>query len=152
MTIEYSTEKFRAAWPEIETLIEAHWSEIAIDRDKIPLDVDVDQYFAMDDANRLHVLTVRDNSRLIGYHIAIVSGMLHYKSTLHAITDVYFILPEYRKGTVGLRMFKEFEQRMRNVGVQKLFTGTKRHKDMGQLFEYLGYDETERLFTKYIGV
>jgi N-acetylglutamate synthase-like GNAT family acetyltransferase len=73
---------------------------------------------------------------------------------LHGITDVYFILPEYRKGRTGIRLFKRVEEEMKRIGVQKLFTSAKLHTadgKSGRLFEYLGFSATETVYTKYIG-
>jgi len=50
------------------------------------------------------------------YHVAIVSGHLHYLSTMHAITDVYFLLPAYRKGFAVIRLFQCIEAAMSELG------------------------------------
>lgn len=154
MTTTYQVEKWRAALPEMEPLLVKHWHEIALGHDKVPLDIARDKYQAMCDAGVLHIVTVRDDGMLIGYHVAIVSGHLHYLSTLHGITDVYFILPAYRKGRTGIRLFQKVEAEMRALGVKKLITGSKLHTadgNSGRLFEYLGYAATETVHTKYIG-
>lgn len=152
--VTYQVEKWRDLRPDMEPILREHWLEIALGHDKVPLDIDHDKYNALCDCGALRIVTVRDDGRLIGYHVAIVGGHLHYASTCHGITDVYFILPEYRKGRVGIRMFQFVEADMRSLGVKKLFTGCKLHTadgKSGKLFEYLGYKATETLFTKYIG-
>jgi N-acetylglutamate synthase-like GNAT family acetyltransferase len=75
---------------------------------------------------------------------------MHYLSTLHGITDVYWIAPAYRTGRTGLRMFQAVERELKKLGVRKLFTATKLHLDQGALFEFLGYKPTERLYAKLI--
>jgi L-amino acid N-acyltransferase YncA len=108
----------------------------------------------MCDSGRLHVFTARHDRRLVGYHVAIVAGHLHYVSTLHAITDVYYVLPEYRKGRTGLCLFRAYEAEMVRLGVRKLITGAKLHTAdgrSGKLFEYLGWRPTETVYTKLIG-
>ena len=151
MTTTFQVERWSDLQAEMLPLLSKHWEEIAINRDKIPLDIDMDRYAALEEAGALHIVTAREDGELIGYHVAIVSPHLHYKSTLHGITDVYFIRPEHRKGFTGIRLFKRVEEEMRKLGVRKLFTGTKLHLDMGKVFERLGYSPTERLYTKYIG-
>lgn len=152
--ITYQTEKWRTVLPEMEPLLVEHWREIALGHDKVPLDVARERYQQLCDEGSLHIVAVRDSGQLVGYHVAIVSGHLHYLSTLHGITDVYFLLPQYRKGRTGIHLFQRVEAEMRGLGVKKLFTGAKLHTANGQsgrLFEYLGYQPTETLFTKYIG-
>lgn len=152
--ITYHTEKWRDALPEMEPLLIAHWREIALGHDKVPLDVARDRYQALCDEGALHVVTVRHDGVLIGYHVAIVGGHLHYMSTLHGITDVYFLLPQYRKGYTGIRLFQRVEKELAALGVKKLVTAAKLHTANGQtglLFEYLGYNPAETVFTKLIG-
>ena len=148
--ITFKVEKWRELYPELSLLLPKHWEEIAISHKEVPLDVDYDKYAELCDTGILHILTARDDTKLIGYHVAMICGHIHYKSTLHGITDVYYVLPEYRGRMVGVRLFKEVELSMRERGVVKLYTGTKIHHDMGRLFERLGYHETERLYTKLL--
>jgi L-amino acid N-acyltransferase YncA len=154
MTITYQLEKWKDALPEMEPILFQHWREIALGHDKVPLDIAREKYQEMCDAGHLQVVTARDDGKMIGYHVAVISGHLHYLSTLHGITDVYFILPEYRKGRTGIRLFKRVEEEMKRIGVQKLFTSAKLHTadgKSGRLFEYLGFSATETVYTKYIG-
>lgn len=151
MSTLYAVESFRALQPELVELTRHHWREIALDHDKVPLDPCWERYYDLEDRGVLCVVTAREDGRLVGYHITIVSPHLHYGSTLHGITDVYFVLPSHRKGFTGIRLLKEVEAEMKRRGVVKLITGTKRHLDLGVLFERLGYRETERVYTKIIG-
>lgn len=151
MTVHFQTEKWRDALPEMEPILVKHWREIALGHDKVPLDIARDRYQHLCDEGLLHVVTARDNDVLVGYHVAIVSGHLHYESTLHAITDVYFIVPKYRLGFTGIRMFRYIEAEMRKRGVKKLITATKLHLNIGKVLSWLGFAPTETVYTKYIG-
>jgi hypothetical protein len=122
-----------------------------MNRDKIKLEPNMEMYQALDDSGQLHVLTCRKDGQVIGYHVSIVRPHLHYKSSLSAFTDMYFVKKEHRKGMVGVKIFIEAEKSLKARGVEKLFTGTKLSLDMGKIFERLGWVETERLYTKYIG-
>jgi hypothetical protein len=152
MTVMFQVERLRDMHEEMKPLLEKHWHEIALDHSRVPLDVDWDRYMALDEKESLSVVTAREDGVLVGYHVAIISGHLHYKSTLHGVTDVYWIDPSYRQRPgVGLRLFKAVNEEMKRLGVVKLITGTKVHLDMGRLFQHLGYRETERTFTKIVG-
>ncbi|MET3133628.1 hypothetical protein AAKU55_003918 [Oxalobacteraceae bacterium GrIS 1.11] len=150
-TIRFQVEKWRDALPDMEPILVQHWHEIALGHDKVPLDIARERYQSLCDAGALHVVTARKDGAMVGYHVAIVSGHLHYLSTPHAITDVYFILPAYRRGFTGIRLFRFVEAAMRTLGVKKLVTGTKLHLDMGAILRWLGYSATETVYTKYIG-
>lgn len=150
MTI-YAVERWKDIRAEMLPMLERHWHEVALNHAAVPLDIDEAAYRRCDEAGALHIVTARQEKKLVGYHVAIVSTHLHYASTLHGITDVYWIAPENRHGTTAARMFQHVEKELKTLGVKKLFTATKLHLDQGRLFEYLGYKPVERLYTKMIG-
>jgi N-acetylglutamate synthase-like GNAT family acetyltransferase len=131
-------------------LLVRHWREIALNHADVPLDIDEAKYRELDESGALHIVTVRRQGLLIGYHVAIITTHLHYASTLHGITDVYYIAPECRHGVTGMRMFQAVERELKKHGVRKLFTATKLHLDQGPLFERIGYKPVERLYAKLI--
>jgi len=128
-----------------------HWKEVAVNQDKVPLDLDLERYHQLESQKILHVVTVRDDGKLIGYHVSIISPHLHYKSTLHAMVDLYYLNPDYRRQGVGKGMFEFVEKKLVEIGVRKVYTGTKTHLSFRTLLESLGYKETEIMFTKVIG-
>lgn len=151
MMVTYQVEDWFDCWQEMSALWHEHWEEVALNRDKIVLEPDMDCYAQYASTGALHVVTVRADGRIVGYHISVIRPHLHYKSSLSAFTDVYFLHPDFRHGMAGVRLFKEVESSLKARGVQKMFTGTKLSLDMGKIFERLGWHETERLYTKYIG-
>ena len=146
----YTVERWRDLKREMMPLLVRHWREIALNHADVPLDIDEARYKALDDSDARHIVTARRNGLLIGYHVAIVSTHLHYASTLHGITDVYYVAPECRHGVTGMRLFQAVERELKKRGVRKLFTATKLHLDQGPLFERLGYHPVERLYAKLI--
>jgi GNAT superfamily N-acetyltransferase len=158
--ITYQVEPFDTSFEEAQELLIEHWEEIALNKDKIKLAVDVTRYKELADRGALHIVTVRDASiqksawdpgKLVGYHVAIINVHMHYKNDLHGFTDIFFIHPDYRKGRIGIDLFRFVEKSMKERGVVKLMTAVKMHKDVGPIFEWLGWTETERMFSKYIG-
>lgn len=147
--ITYAVERWKdIQGPELEELLQIHWEEIALNKNAIKLAVDYDRYNQLDEANCFHVVTVRDENRLIGYHAAIISTHLHYKNDLMAFSDVYFLRKEYRKGRTGIKLFQFVEKALKERGVKKVIINTKKHLDMSKLFDYLGWHETETIYTK----
>jgi GNAT superfamily N-acetyltransferase len=149
--ITYAVEQWPDVWREASALWQEHWEEIALNRDAIPLDPDIDALNAFHASGALHIVIARCDGAIIGYHASIVRPHIHYRRSLSAFTDLYFIRKEHRRGMVGVNLFREVERSLRARGVQKMFTGTKLSLDMGRIFERLGWTETERLYTKFIG-
>lgn len=125
-----------------------HWAEVAVNRDQIKLDPDFDAYDTMARSGMLHIVVARKEGQVIGYHYTIVKPHLHYRQSLSAFTDIFWIEPKHRTGRTPLRLFQFVEKTLKARGVQKAFTGTKLSLDAGPLFKYMGWTETERLFIK----
>ena len=136
---------------EIDACLHDHWRELALDQGQVPLDKDEAAYARLAAEGQLHVVTARRDGVLVGYHASVVRPHLHYAGTLHAFVDVYWLRPDCRRGLLGLRLLREAERSLKARGVKKLMSGTKMHLDLSRLYHRLGWRETERLFTKYIG-
>jgi hypothetical protein len=158
--LTYQVEPFDTAFEEAQELLLAHWEEIALDKDKIKLDVDAERYRELDRKGMLHIVTVRDANdqkwaydpgKLVGYHVSILCNHLHYKNDFHAMTDIFFLKKEHRVGRAGIDMFLFVEDSLRKRGVVKIMTSVKLHLDVGRIFEWLGYKPIERVYSKYIG-
>lgn len=148
--ITFSVESWSDVVEEMKPLWPAHWEEVAMNKDQIKLNPDYKSYEAYEKSGALHIVVMRENGKVAGYHISIVRTHLHYADSLNAFTDVYYIEKEHRKGLAGIKLFREVEDTLKARGVQKIFTGTKKHLDMSKLLEYMGYVSTETLFTKML--
>lgn len=149
--ITYQLERFGEFYPEARILLARHWEEIALNRDEVPLDVDVAGYQGLDAAGQLQLLTVRLDSVMIGYHSTVVKPHLHYNSTLVGFVDVYYIVPEHRdKPRVALRLFKEAEKALKARGVKLVIQTTKLHSDKSKFLKFLGYQPTEIVVKKIL--
>ena len=145
---EEFTEAFKA---EMNQVIVAHWDEVALSKDKMPLNVNWADYFDRAAKGALVVITAREEGKLAGYWVLFLGENPHYQGVLLAITDIYRILPEYRKGLTGVRMFAEGEKILKDIGVKKIVTATKLHADCGSVWEKLGWIPVERIYQKWIG-
>ena len=149
--ITYMVESWFDVKDEMSSLWPLHYEEIATNKDKIKLSPDFDTYANYAKTGALHVMVVRETGKIIGYHISIIRNHMHYKESLNAFTDVYYVSKEHRRGNIGTKLFMETEKSLKERGVEKIFTGTKVSLNMSVLFNRLGYAQTEILFTKYIG-
>jgi GNAT superfamily N-acetyltransferase len=150
MNITYQVEKFNDIIAEFEEIWPIHWEEIALDKDVIKLNMDVDKYSLLANQNILLVVTARDEGKLIGYYYGLVHAHLHYKDSLTLFTDIFYILKDYRKGRIGYNLFKFVEATAKELKVQKIYMGCKLHLDLSRMLERLGYHQIEKIFTKVI--
>lgn len=149
-TVTFLVEPWSQCWRELSALWGAHWKEVATHQDTIKLAVDMQAYAHMEAAGSLHVVVARSAGKVVGYHLSFVRPHFHYRDSLTAYVDVYFVDPAFRKGMTGLRLFKFVEQSLKARGVQRIFTATKISHDKGDIFKHLGYKEVERVFSKLL--
>lgn len=148
--LHYALESWGTYWRDAEPLWKEHWLEVANDQDTIQLDVDIDRYATLDAQGKLHIVTARDaDGQLQGYYLAIADYHLHYKTTLHAYLDVFWLAPAHRRGLAGYKLFQVVQQTLKARGVVKHIQGHKVHVHgtLGTLFERLGYRKIEHVYS-----
>ncbi len=149
--ITAQVEEFMDVIEEARPLLALHWEELALDRDKVPLDPQFDVYAQRAAAGM--ILCVRQAGAMIGYFCGFVAPGLHYRTCLTLTMDIFFLAPAHRDGSpsAALKLFRAVEQEARRRGVQRWFVGSKVHRDASRLFEHLGFAQVETYYSKWIG-
>lgn len=149
--ITYQESNWQELWDEGQELFLKHWRELALDQEEIPMDLDYERYSNLGKMGMLYILTVRDNGILVGYIIMFLMPHFHYKSSgTMALADMYYLLPRFRKGPIGLRLFTELEGRLKLMGISRAHIGCKVHQDHQTMFETLGWKFTDKTFSKVL--
>lgn len=126
-----------------------HNAEIAADDDKSDLDPDWQKFDQLAAKGEDHWITVRHHGVIVGYAFVIVTTHLHRRRKLCAFYDLYWLDPDYRKGTgAGARLLAFAEETLRARGAKKSYIGTKVWKNIGPLLRRMGYAETEVIYSK----
>lgn len=136
---------------ELKQLFPMHWEELALNRDKVPLDPQYDVYLARASRGETMLVTLREQGILVGYFVGFVAPGLHYKTCLTLTMDIFYTAPWIRGGTAPLKLFRAVEAEATRRGVKRIFVGSKCHADASRLFEAMRYTEVERYFSKWIG-
>jgi hypothetical protein len=173
-SVTFHRETRAATIDEMRPLFTKHWEEIALNRDKVRLDIDENCYEQMENLGVLRVYTVRELGRLVGYAVYFVKRHPHYRGVLWAVSDIfwlerrlrtkrgifarawrkmrYFLKPHLIRATVGARFFSFIEAQLRQESVQFMHTITKvSHPAAGRVLEYLGHDHIQNGYSKYLG-
>ncbi len=130
---------------EVAPLLERHWREIAHYQTAVPLAVDFGVYERASMQKRLLILTARDEGKLIAYCVFFITRSPHYTSTLYALNDVLYVVPEYRNTRTGLALIRESEKRLRERGCQRISWHVKEKNadgslnPLGTILSRLGY-------------
>lgn len=150
--MRYAREKlFPILLDEMRPLLERHWREVALCDAFGPVDIDLDAYRRAEDADMLRIYTARDqDGKLVGYAAYFVMPNFHYQSKLVAEADVFFLLPEERRGLAGLRLLRFADAELRKGGVNIIAQKVKTAHDCGSLFKRMGYVHAENVWMKVV--
>lgn len=150
MTITHQQERFTNIIDELPPLFVKHWEEVIDDRDVIPLAPDWQGMLQADAAGGMHIMTMRDDGKLVGYCCGLTIFPMHYSTTLHGIVDMIYLLPEYRKGLVGSKLLDGMENIFRALQVKKVYILTKIQHDLAALLKRKGYTPEETSWSKLL--
>ena len=139
--------------PNIGDLLLAHWHELGIHKDTVPLDPDYQLLINCCDAGRYRVWAAYDGKTLVGYWAWWIHPHPHYRSTLTAIDDAYILSPAYRRGTNGVRLFSTSLDALRELGVKLVIGHSKNHFEaerggLAKLYRRMGFEHTDNLWSR----
>lgn len=160
MSLTCCIERLVDVLEELKPHFDPHWQELALDQAHVPLDPQYGVYLQRDAQNEVLCVILREKGAIRGYFVGFVCPGLHYQSTLTLTHDISWLHPNLR----GIDSLGELEEEMalemiyevalkeaRRRGVQRVYFGTKLHKNIGRLYERLGLVEVERYFSAWIG-
>ena len=136
---------------ELKALFPLHYEELALNQDKVPLDPQYHVYLERDKLGQVILATLREEGALVGYFVGFIAPGLHYQTCLTCTMDIFYVHPDKRGGRCGVKLFKFVENELKRRGVQRWFVGSKCHKDASWLFEFLGFNQVEIYYSKWLG-
>lgn len=151
MAVKYQQEFLDSVVDDAKPLLEEHWKEIALNKDKIKINPDWGAYYTLEAQGNLKIFTARSEGVLVGYFVVLVSPHIHYKDHLFAKNDLIYLVPEHRKGFTGVKLIKFAEKCLKEDGVSVMVVNTKNHKPFHKIMEFLKFSPVETLYSKYIG-
>ena len=149
--MHYEVEDFRDIKDELVPITQAHWEDVALNQDSVALNPDWGVYEYLQEHGNLQIVTARnDEGVMVGYVVYIISPWLHYRDHILADGDVFWLHPDYRKGLTGIKLLRAAEDFLKQYGVDFIINKVKLHKDIGPLFERMGFKPIERVYAKRI--
>ena len=149
--ITFQPESLEACMDEWKTLLPLHYRELALNQDKVPLSPRYDIYIANERADQLIFVTIRDDGELVGYFVGFIAPGLHYSTCRTCNMDIFFVHPDRRGGSAGLKLFRAVEVELRKRGVDRWFMGSKIYADASALFKRIGAEHVENYYSKWLG-
>lgn len=145
-----NVETFAGFLEELKPILPSHYEELALEKDKVPLDPQYEVYLQKEKQGEVIVVTLRETNKLIGYFIGFVAPGLHYKTCLTCHMDIFYVVKEWRGHGAGFILFRAVEEELKRRKVQRMYVGSKLHNDCSFLFEKLGYKLIENTYSVWL--
>jgi hypothetical protein len=144
--ITYHLESFAQLMSDGADVMLENYKEFGLDG--IAPQPDVPKYILLDTHGRLLVLTAREEKKIVGYQIVVLTPHPHDHQVLCGMVDAHFLSKSHRKGMTGLRLIKETLSVLRQLGVQLVVYNTK--NQFQKVFEKLGFEQTAVVMTRWL--
>ena len=133
-------------------LLQTHWEELALNKDKVFLKPNEDKYKQLQDLGILHNIVVYKEEQIVAYSVLVIQPNLHYSESIFAQVDVVYVDPDYRHSTIGARLLVATEKFAKDLGTHVILHHAKPYVPMIiRPLEKLGYSLYEFIYGKYIG-
>jgi GNAT superfamily N-acetyltransferase len=145
---------------ELKPLFEPHYAELGLNQDRVQLDPQYEVYLERARCGEVLCCLARERGRIVAYFVGFVAPALHYRRCLTLTMDIFWLHPDFRErdslvmieaDMVSRALFEEVEREGRRRGVQRVYYGSKVHKDTSALFERMGMVEVDRYFSAWWG-
>ena len=144
-------ESFEQNLAYLKPILPIHYEELALNQDKVPLSPQFDKYIAAEQRGEVLFITLRKAGEMVGYFIGFIAPGLHYSTCLTCQMDIFYVHPDHRGDGAGFQLFKFVEKELKQRKVQRMFVGSKLHKDASWLFQKLGYTPVETYYSTWLG-
>ena len=131
----------------VEEMLSRYAEESAIDG--MPkFKPDWNAYIAMENVGAFHLIGVFVEDVIVGFISVMVTVMPHYSVPV-AVTESFYVLPEYRKGGNGVKLLKEAEAYAVSKGAEGLLVSAPYSGDLDRyLSNTKRYRQTNAVFFK----
>lgn len=125
-----------------DALLQAHYEELCLHRDRKALAPRWDQYTAIERAGNLLVVAARQDGALVGYACFFVAPHMHYSAYTVAVNDVIYV-DKSARGTIGLRLIKACIREAKAAGANHIAWRAKLGTPLIEILKKLGCLEEE---------
>ncbi len=145
--ITFQPESIAEFWDEALALAAANHAETGF-LDGARFAPDYDQYRALDEIKRLRLFTMREDGKLAGYAVHLVTQQhLHYPGTAMAMQDVLYVAP-WARGLNAVAFLEWMDETLKAQGVEFVIRQVTTKVDYHRTLERMGYKPVSTTFLK----
>lgn len=131
-------------------LFQAHWDEIALNKELMSLNPDIHRYKLMEESGALFAIGVFVGEQLVGYSVNFVTPHLHYANLICAQNDLLFLDKAHRASGAGMALIQATEHEAKARGARMLIMHAKQRTALETLLPRIGYGVQDIMFSKEI--
>lgn len=150
MMIKFDVEKILDAKKELESLLDKHYEELTLNKELVKLKPMWSSYKELEDKKQFYLFTAREENTLIGYSAFFLKPHIHYEDLIVATNDVLYLKKEYRFGTTGIKLLKYSEQKVKELGANKITWHVKHSNDFRPILHRMGYADEDVIVGKIL--
>ena len=150
MSLQLQTESLFDIRQEMDVLTELHYQELTLNKDVVKLKPIWSEYKRMEDNGQFYLLTARLSGELVGYSAFFLKPHIHYEDVMVATNDVLFLKKEHRTGTLGIKLIKYSEQKMKELGANKITWHIKHANDVRAILHRMKYIDEDIIVGKIL--
>lgn len=149
--ITFAVESYSSVIGELRPLLDDHYGEISNHaRHGFPLNPQDREYRAREANGSLLMMIGRDSGQIVAYMVCFIAPGLHYADCLTCSPDIFYVRPDKRNSTAGVRLFRAVEKELKRRGVTLWFVGSKIQHDATALFRRMGFAPCEVTYSKWL--
>ena len=133
-----------------DSLFQAHYEEIARNKEVMVLKPNWPQYYAVEKAGALFVHVATQADEIIGYSVNFVQHHFHYADLKYCQNDVLFIKKEFRGGRVGLKLMKATEKHAKSLECKLMLWHCKPNTPLNEILPRMNYGVQDIVYSKEI--
>ena len=133
-------------------LLEAHWHEIARNKQVMVLNPDRERYAQLQEQGALLTLAVLDpDGEIVGYSVNFFGPHIHYADLIVCNNDLLFLREDLRPSRIGLQLLKETERAATARGARLMLWHAKENTALAKIMPRMGYGVQDIIFSKQLG-
>ena len=148
--ITYQQESLFEILDEMKEIIKLNYRDLTLNKDNVLLDPIWERYENLESTGNFFLFTARDDLALVGYGAFFLNNHIHYRDLNVASNDVLYLKEEYRKGMTGIKLLKFCENKMKELGADKITWHVKNSIDFTPILYRLGYLEEDKIIGKFL--
>lgn len=124
--LTFARVRYRDVIEEAKPLLVEHHKELALYQGDIPLAPDYEFFARADDAGAAVTIVGRtDAGAMVGYALYFIKEHQHYMGHKWAVSDLFWLAPEYRRFGNGKALFRSIEAELKLAGAAVMHTTLK---------------------------